>query len=120
MFYLAKYVVGAALPAFLAGMVYSFSAYHFAHATAHLNLSQMGWTPLSLLFLIKTLNERQHGLRNGPQGAVVHVLEIISEQKPLTQPIPVGLVRLAIRPQCLQGRSTKPDPLKSVGHCGQG
>ncbi len=39
-------------PSFFAGLVYSFSPYHWVHAYYHLSLSQIQWFPLYLLSLI--------------------------------------------------------------------
>ena len=36
-----------------AGIIFTFSAYHFAHSGHHLGLSMIGWIPLYILFLFK-------------------------------------------------------------------
>ncbi len=64
MYYLARHLVGAVVPALLGGVVFSFSAYHVAHAASHLQLSQMGWTPLFVLFLIKAFEEERGATRH--------------------------------------------------------
>jgi hypothetical protein len=43
--------------AFIAGLIYAFSPYHFAHALGHLSLITIGWIPFFILYLYKTINE---------------------------------------------------------------
>jgi len=45
--------------AFLAGCVFTFSPFHFAHAQGHLQLVAMEWLPLFLLFLIRSWRNRR-------------------------------------------------------------
>jgi hypothetical protein len=50
---LCREQTGGVLGPFLAGSLYTFSTYHFAHATANLHLASMQWSPLFFLGLIK-------------------------------------------------------------------
>jgi len=63
MYYLARHLVGSRPAAFIAGMIYTFSPFHFAHGLGHLQLIAMEWLPVYILFIIKTLDEG--GYRNG-------------------------------------------------------
>ena len=56
MYLLVKEITQHRLAGFLAGCVFTFSHYHFAHAQSHLNLTGMQWVPLFLLFLIRSWN----------------------------------------------------------------
>ena len=48
----------ARLAAFLAGVVFTFSSYHFVHLLGHLDLVSTQWLPLAVLFLLKASRER--------------------------------------------------------------
>jgi hypothetical protein len=48
-FWLAYYFVRSYWPSIIAGFIYTFSNYHFAHADGHLNLISLEWIPLFLL-----------------------------------------------------------------------
>ena len=48
----------ACLAAFVAGMAFTFSSYHFAHLHGHLDLLSTQWLPLFVLFLLKTRDGR--------------------------------------------------------------
>jgi hypothetical protein len=56
---LCRELWGGELGPFLAGAIYTFSAYHFAHALGHLHLASMEWSPLYFLGLARTV--RRHG-----------------------------------------------------------
>ena len=42
----------------VAGIIFTFSSFHFAHSGHHLGLSMIGWIPLYLLILFKTQKEQ--------------------------------------------------------------
>lgn len=48
-YWLAKYLTKNSLPAFLAGLIFAFSPYHFWQSYTHVNLSQIQWLPVFLL-----------------------------------------------------------------------
>lgn len=52
MFLLADHIVKNKYAAFIAGIAFSFSAFHIASAFAELDLSNLEWVPLALLFFI--------------------------------------------------------------------
>lgn len=57
MFILADYVVKNAYAAFLAGVVFAYSAYHVAAAIGHLDWMVIGWVPLALYFFIRMIKD---------------------------------------------------------------
>jgi hypothetical protein len=63
---LCRELWGGDLAAFLAGALYTFSTYHFAHALGHLHLASLQWSPLYLVGLVWTV--RRRGVR-GPLTA---------------------------------------------------
>jgi hypothetical protein len=54
---LVKYLINDTRAAFLSGLIFMFSPYHFAHALGHMNLITTGWIPFYILLLIKTTRE---------------------------------------------------------------
>jgi len=57
---LVKYLTKDMKASFIAGIVYSFSPFHFAHAiTGHMNIISIQWIPLYVLFLIKMMKNRK-------------------------------------------------------------
>lgn len=48
-FWLARDVVRSWWPSLLTGFIFSFSSYHFAHATGHMQLVSLEWIPLFVL-----------------------------------------------------------------------
>ncbi|HTP29169.1 MAG TPA: hypothetical protein VMK12_26345 [Anaeromyxobacteraceae bacterium] len=59
---LAYRITGDALASFVAGFVFTFCNYHFAHAEGHLNLVSLEWIPLFLLSFWELL-ERPSSLK---------------------------------------------------------
>ena len=54
-FWLAYYLTRAYWPSIIAGCIFAFSPYHFAHAEGHMNLVSLEWIPLFLLFWMMLL-----------------------------------------------------------------
>jgi hypothetical protein len=50
---------GSRLAAALAGCLYTFSTYHYAHAQMHLHVASMQWTPLFILGLVRLANPQR-------------------------------------------------------------
>jgi hypothetical protein len=50
---LCRELWGEAVPAFLAGCLYTFSTYHFGHSLALLHIASMQWSPLYVLGLVR-------------------------------------------------------------------
>ena len=63
--YLLVYRLGAGrLAAFVAGLVFTFSPYHFAHLLGHMQLISLEWLPFYVLFTVKALDPViGHGVR---------------------------------------------------------
>ncbi len=62
MYLLMSSLTSSRFSSFVAGFVYAFSSYHFAHALGHLTTLSIEWIPLFVLFLIKALHthRRKH------------------------------------------------------------
>ncbi len=68
---LARHVLGpqaGRLPAFVAGLVFTFSPYHFAHLLGHMQLISLEWIPFYALYLLRTAEAAQAG---GPRREIV-------------------------------------------------
>ena len=72
MYLLARYLIKNRLAAFIAGCIYTFCPFHFAHGLGHLQLIAMEWMPFYILYLIKT--HREGGWKNGVLGGVFLIL----------------------------------------------
>ncbi|MEM3227910.1 MAG: hypothetical protein QXK65_03115, partial [Candidatus Micrarchaeaceae archaeon] len=59
MFLLADYLLKNKYAAFVAGFAFTFSAFHIASAFGELDLSNLEWVPLALLFFIMLINEER-------------------------------------------------------------
>ncbi|MCL4380833.1 hypothetical protein M1141_00995 [Candidatus Marsarchaeota archaeon] len=62
MFALAFYMLKNYYSALISGAVFSFSAFHIAQYFGNIGFFVIAWAPLSLLFLIKILNNEKHAL----------------------------------------------------------
>ncbi|MFC1647705.1 hypothetical protein ACFL10_01790 [Patescibacteria group bacterium] len=76
MFYLAHYLTKSNIGSIGAGIIFSFSAYHFAHSIGHVNLLAIQWFPLFILFYIKLLKEG--GFKNSILTGVALILASLS------------------------------------------
>ena len=56
---LVKYLTNDMRASFIAGIVYAFSPYHFAHAMGHLHIMSIQWIPLYVLFLMKMIRDKK-------------------------------------------------------------
>ena len=57
MYFLSFYLTQDKLGSFVAGIIFSFCPYKFAHLLGHLNLVSTEWIPFYILYLIKTFKE---------------------------------------------------------------
>lgn len=57
---LIKYLTGDIQAAFISGLIFMFSPYHFARMLGHANLVSIEWIPFYVLSLIKTINENKN------------------------------------------------------------
>jgi hypothetical protein len=60
-FWLCHELVGGWGPALVGGYVFTFSNYHFAHATGHMQLVSLEWIPLFLLCAYRLFDEPRAG-----------------------------------------------------------
>lgn len=74
---LVKYLTGDTRAAFISGLIFMFSPYHFAHALGHLNLTTIEWIPFYILYLFKVVNESR--VRNAVYAAFFLLLVALSE-----------------------------------------
>ncbi len=56
MFILAKYFVKNNYAAFFAGLIYAFSAFHYAQGLSHIDYINLGFIPLALYFLFRMID----------------------------------------------------------------
>ncbi len=56
---LVLYLIGDKRAAFISGLVFMFSPYHFAEGFIHLNLVTIQWIPFYVLYLFKTIREER-------------------------------------------------------------
>jgi hypothetical protein len=60
-FLLARRAVGSYWPSIVAGFIFTFSSYHFAHAKGHMQLISTEWIPLFLLFWLALVTRPSRG-----------------------------------------------------------
>jgi len=72
MYLLARYLIKNRFAAFIAGVIYTFCPFHFAHGLGHLQLIAMEWMPFYILYMIKT--HREGGWKNGVLGGIFLIL----------------------------------------------
>ena len=75
MYVLAKYVTRNAYASFIAGLVFSFSAFHMAQSYAHIDWIAIGWVPLALYFFLRMLNDGNK-YKNGVGLGITLVLAV--------------------------------------------
>lgn len=73
-FLLALHVSGRWLASLIAGFVFGFSSYHFAHAQGHLNLLSLEWIPVFLLAWLRLLGRPSPAAALGASLALLLVL----------------------------------------------
>ena len=59
---LALYICKDKFSSFVAGLIFTFSSYHFAHGLGHVGLTTIQWIPFFVLFMLKMFDE--HKLKN--------------------------------------------------------
>jgi hypothetical protein len=85
MFLLADYVVKHKPAAFIAGLIFGFSPFHFAHLNGQLNFVSIQWMPFYLLFMLKAADQppvslrRWAGWRNSLLAAVFLAFNALTE-----------------------------------------
>jgi hypothetical protein len=76
-FLLVKYLTKNSKAAFVSGIIFMFSPYHFAHSLGHLNLLSIEWIPFYVLFFFKTIDENNY--KNSIYAAFFLLLVFLSE-----------------------------------------
>lgn len=72
MFLLADFFIDDKKIAFLAGFIYSFSAYHFIHGAGHFYTMHIEWIPFYFLFLFKFI--KSPNIKNGSLTLLFFIL----------------------------------------------
>ncbi|MDE1865180.1 MAG: hypothetical protein KGH94_00885 [Candidatus Micrarchaeota archaeon] len=73
MFVLAKYLTKNSYAAFIAGLIFSFSAAHIAQSYGHLHFVNVEWIPLGLYFFLRLVRE-DHGRYKNAIGLSVSMV----------------------------------------------
>ncbi|MFQ6137006.1 MAG: hypothetical protein ACE5PM_07485 [Candidatus Hydrothermarchaeales archaeon] len=73
---LTRYLTKNETASFIAGIIFAFSPFRFAHALGHFNILSTEWIPFYILYLIKTFEEKP--LRNAAYAALFLVLVSLS------------------------------------------
>jgi len=73
-FWLARYLKLSWWSSLLAGFIFTFSNYHFAHAQGHMQLVAMEWIPLYLLCLLAWLNKPTYARAAAMAGSLFLVI----------------------------------------------
>ncbi len=74
---LVKYLTGNGYAAFISGIVFAFTPYHFVHALGHFGATSIEWIPFCALYLMKTF--REGGTRNSIFAGGFFVLVAMSD-----------------------------------------
>jgi hypothetical protein len=74
---LVKYLSGDRISSFIAGLVFAFSPYHFAHSLGHFGATSIEWIPFCALYLMKMF--REGGSRNSFFAGVFFILVAMSD-----------------------------------------
>jgi hypothetical protein len=74
---LAHHLIRSHLPSVLAGFIFTFSSFHFAHAEGHLQLVSLEWIPLFVLLWLKLVTEPS--IARGIGAAIVLFLVILCD-----------------------------------------
>lgn len=74
---LVNYLVDNKIAAFIAGIIFAFCPFHFAHALGHMGATTIEWIPFCALYLLKMTKEG--GLKNAVYAAVFFILVAMSD-----------------------------------------
>lgn len=78
-FLLVRYLTGNDAAAFVSGIVYAFSPYHFEQAQMHMGATTIEWIPFCALFLMKMF--RQKDLKSAMLAGVFFILVTLSDSQ---------------------------------------
>lgn len=76
-FHLVKYLTNDKNASFIAGIIFAFSPYHYAHALGHMGATTIEWIPFCALYLMKMIREKD--LKNSIYAAVFFILVAMSD-----------------------------------------
>lgn len=74
---LVKYLTNDRISSFIAGIVFAFSPYHFAHSLGHFGATSIEWIPFCALYLMKMFKEG--GVRNSIFAGIFFILVAMSD-----------------------------------------
>lgn len=74
---LVNYLLDDKLPSFIAGIVFAFSPYHFAHLLGHFGAVSIEWIPFCALYLMKMF--REGGVKNSLFAGIFFILVAMSD-----------------------------------------
>jgi len=74
---LVKYLTLDRTSSFIAGIVFAFSPYHFAHSLGHFGATSIEWIPFCALYLMKMF--REGGFRNSFFAGIFFILVAMSD-----------------------------------------
>lgn len=74
---LVNYLLDDKLPSFIAGIVFAFSPYHFAHLLGHFGAVSIEWMPFCALYLMKMF--REGGVKNSFFAGIFFILVAMSD-----------------------------------------
>ena len=92
-FLLAHHLTRSVSASLLAGFIFTFSSFHFAHAEGHLQLVSLEWIPLFVLLWLKLLTKPRFGL--GVGAAFVLWLVILCDYYYFVYCVMTGAIILA-------------------------
>ncbi len=78
-FLLVRYLTGNDTAAFVSGIIYAFSPYHFEQAQMHIGATTIEWIPFCALFLMKMFREKD--LKSAFLAGVFFILVALSDSQ---------------------------------------
>ena len=78
-FLLVRYLTGNDTAAFVSGIIYAFSPYHFEQAQMHIGATTIEWIPFCALFLMKMFREKS--LKSAFLAGVFFILVALSDSQ---------------------------------------
>ncbi len=78
-FLLVRYLTGNDMAAFVSGIIYTFSPYHFEQAQMHMGATTIEWIPFCALFLMKMFREKS--LKSAFLAGLFFILVALSDSQ---------------------------------------
>jgi hypothetical protein len=76
---LVRYLTQNEYAAFLSGIIFAFTPYHFAHGLGHLGATTIQWIPFCALFFMKVF--REGGIKNCILAGIFYILVAMSDMQ---------------------------------------